>query len=46
MSFSLFDLDSQQTTKDKSKIVKINNLLKDVLIFKPNNRHFSKTLVF
>ena len=37
MSFSLLDLDAQQITKDKSKITMMNNLLKDVVILKPDN---------
>ena len=37
MSFSLLDLDAQQITKDISKITMINNLLKDVVILKPDN---------
>ena len=36
MSFSLVDLDAQQITKDKSAITAINNLLKDLVILKPN----------
>ena len=36
MSFSLVDLDAQQITKDKSVITTINNLLKDLVILKPN----------
>ena len=37
MSFSLLDLDAQQIIKDISKITMINNLLKDVVILKPDN---------
>ena len=36
ISFSLLDLDAQQITKDKIKITTINNLLKDVVILRPD----------
>ena len=36
MSFSLLDMDSKQLAKDKRKINILNNLLKDVLLLKPD----------
>ena len=36
MGFSLLVVEGQQITKDKNKITMINNLLKDVVIPKPN----------
>ena len=35
MSFSLLDMDCKQLVNDKSKIIKLNNLLKDVVLLKP-----------
>ena len=36
MSFNLLDMDSKQLTKDKNKINTLNNLLKDVILLKPD----------
>ena len=36
MSFNLLDIDSKQLTKDKNKINTLNNLLKDVILLKPD----------
>ena len=36
MSFSLLDMSSKQLAKDKSKINILNNLLKDVVLLKPD----------
>ena len=36
MSFNLLDIDSKQLAKDKSKINILNNLLKDVVLLKPD----------
>lgn len=39
MSFSLFDLHTQQIIKDESKIAAINNLPKNVVILKRDKRN-------
>ena len=36
MSFNLLDMDSKQLAKDKNKINTLNNLLKDVILLKPD----------
>ena len=36
MSFNLLDMDSKRLTKDKNKINVLNNLLKDVILLKPD----------
>ena len=36
MSFSLLDMDSKYLVKDKNKIIILNNLLKDVVLLKPD----------